>query len=99
MHDLNIPTAEIVARPKEVLDLFKLEVETIPAVDFVKVLWRYTTAINNIRFDRPSTTTLLGGRISWMFLDGGSPHHRTRPQVSGHTYTDDNQGTWYIVSR
>jgi hypothetical protein len=105
-HDLPIVEAKIVARDTQALDLFKLEVESLPAVETIGVRWRYTTAINDARYERPMAVTILGGRKSWSLHGDGAPVSSNTPlafdlvyRADGHTFTDDNQGTWYIVSR
>jgi len=105
-HDLQIADAQIVARPTEARDLFKVDVESVPAVEAMDVRWRYTTAINDARYQQPLAVTILGGRKSWSLPDGGAPVSSNTPlafdlvyRTDGHLFTDDNQGTWYIVSR
>jgi hypothetical protein len=103
-HDLDIAAAEIVARPNQPLDLFRLEVESVPEVDSIDVRWRYTNAINDARYHSALSSTLLNGRKRWS-LAGASVSSNTPLAfdlvyfVRGHKYTDDNQGTWYLVSR
>jgi hypothetical protein len=105
LHDLEIKTAQITARPTEALDLFTLAVVSVGEVDSIRVRWRYTNAINEARYEWPLEPAGLGDGKSWS-LGAGAPVSSNTPlafdlvyQANGHTYTDDNQGTWYIVSR
>jgi hypothetical protein len=105
-YDLKITDARIVACPAKALDLFKLEVESVAAVVSIDVRWRYTNAISDARYERPLTPTLGGEPKRWSLPVEGAPVSSNSPlafdlvyQANGHKYTDDNQGTWYIVSR
>ncbi len=106
LHDLQSVTAEIVARQTEARDLFKVELVSVPEVDSIKVRWRYTNAISDARFEWPLTPAPAARGKGWSIAGGGVPVSSNTPlafdlvyQVASHTYTDDNQGTWYIVSR
>jgi hypothetical protein len=105
-YDLEISDAQIVARPNAALNLFKLDIESIPAVESVEVRWRYTNAVNDARYQQALAPTLLGERKRWSLSGEGTAVSSNTPlafdlvyRVGSHTYTDDNQGTWYIVSR
>lgn len=104
--DLELVNAEIVARKGQALDLFKLAVESVLAVEAIDVRWRYTNAISDARYQQRLTVTLRGDRKSWSLSNGGVSVSSDSPlafdlvyRADGHTFTDDNQGTWYIVSR
>jgi hypothetical protein len=103
--DLQIAQATIAARPDRPLDLFELEVRSVLEVTAIDVRWRYTNTINDARYQRPLAVTLLDGNRNWS-LDGGAEVASATPLafdlvyfVDTHKYTDDNQGTWYVVSR
>src|SRR5271157_1781508 len=98
-HDLDIITAKIEARPKEALDRFRLEVESVPEVESILVRWRYTNAINDARFQCPLAPTFVVGRKRWSLPADGAPVSSDTPlafdlvyQAHNHKYTDDNQG-------
>jgi hypothetical protein len=103
--DLEITEAAIATRPNLPLDLFRLEVQSLPEVTAIDVRWRYTTAINDARYQRPLDVTFLEGHKKWS-LGAGADVASDTPLafdlvyfVDGNKYTDDNQGTWYVVSR
>jgi hypothetical protein len=105
-HDLQITEAKIIARKNAPLDLFKLELESVSGVQSIDVRWRYTNAINDARYQRALKPTAAKERKRWALSDDDSGVSSNTPlafdliyQVGGHTYTDDNQGTWYVVSR
>jgi hypothetical protein len=105
-HDLTVRAAEMIARPTQAFDWFKLEVESVPAVETVVVRWRYTNAINDARHKCSLVASPLGEGKLWMLPDDGANVASNTPvafdlvyTVTGHEYTDDNEGTWYIVSR
>jgi len=105
-HDLTVRTAEIIARPTHAFDLFKLEVESVPSVATIVVRWRYTNAINAARYKCPLVASPLSKGKLWTLPEEGANVASNTPvavdlvyTVSGHEYTDDNQGTWYVVSR
>ena len=99
----DLPSIEpaVIARLDKPLDLFRLEVQAVPEVSAVNVRWRYTNAINTERFERQLTR--VGGK--WNLGDGAEVASNTPLAfdlvyfVNNHKYTDDNQGTWYVVSR
>jgi len=105
-HDLDIRKAAIKAQDKEPLDLFQIEVESVPVVDSIDVRWRYTNAINDKRLQCPLMPALFGARKRWT-LPGDGAHVAWKTPlafdlvywVKGHKYADDNDGTWYIVNR
>jgi hypothetical protein len=105
-HDLQIAEAKVIARDDTALDLFKLEVDSVPALESIDVRWRYTNAINDARYQRPLQLKSSAERKRWVLSNDDSGVASNTPlafdlvyQAGGHTYTDDNQGTWYIVSR
>jgi hypothetical protein len=103
--DLDITAASVVAQPGTPFDLFQLDVESVPEIDSINVRWRYTNAINDARYKWPLAATLLAGRKRWTLGKGAEVATNTTLAFdlvytsSGHQYTDDNQGTWYVVSR
>jgi hypothetical protein len=105
-HDLTIRTGEIVARPEEPFDRFRLEIESVPVVETMVVRWRYANALNELRHKQPLKASQLAEGKLWTLPDGGTNVASNVPlvldvvyTVRGHEYTDDNQGTWYVVSR
>jgi hypothetical protein len=103
--DLDIRSAEVVAHAGAPLDRFVLEVQSVPDVESVTVRWRYTNAINDARYQRPLSVTVHGDHKHWS-LGAGADVASDTPlafdlvyTVAGRKHTDDNQGTWYIVSR
>jgi hypothetical protein len=104
-YDLQITIAELVGGPREAIDVFKLEVESVPVVETVNVQWRYANDITGTSHQRPLTETLLGKRKHWT-LPGGAPVAWSTPlafallyTVAGHTFFDDNDGTKFVVSK
>jgi hypothetical protein len=104
-HDLQITVAELVAGPTGALDLFELEIESVPAVETITVQWRYANEITGTSQQRPLTETLLGDRKRWS-LPGGAPVAWNTPlafvllyTVAGQTFFDDNDGTKFVVSK
>ena len=104
--DLDIPTAEIVAQPKEPTDLLKLEVVSIPTVQTVRVRWRYTTDIAGARQQHPLTPSSEGNSKHWTLPHEVSQVASNTPlafdlvyTAGGHEFTDDNEGSWYVLSR
>jgi hypothetical protein len=105
-YDLDLQRAELIARPEEALDQLQLELESVPVVDTIDVRWRYTRPPGHTRQQCaliPSTRA-TGGK-HWSAPDGGIPVASDTPiifdlvyTVGGHKFTDDNEGTWYIVS-
>lgn len=105
-HDLNFRSAQIIAQSDQPFDHLKLEVESIPSVDAMSVRWRYTNAVNDDRQERPLSAEVVGGKTLWTLSAENANTASNTPlafdlvyHVGGHTFTDDNQGTWYIVSR
>lgn len=105
-HDLTVRIGEIIARPTHAFDLFKLEVESVPLVARIVVRWRYTNAINAARCVWPLVASPLSDGKLWTLPEEGANVASNTPvafdlvyTVSGHEYTDDNEGTWYVVSR
>jgi hypothetical protein len=103
--DLEITQAAITGRPGLPRDLLQLQVRSVPEVTAIDVRWRYTNAINDARYQRPLTVTLIEGQKNWN-LEGGAEVASSTPLafdlvyfVNTHLYTDDNQGNWYVVSR
>lgn len=105
-HDLDLQRAELIARPQEAQDQLEVELESVPDVDSVEVRWRYTQISGTPRQQRAlEESAAAGGRKSWSTPDGGIPVASGTPvvldllyTVGGHTFTDDNDGTWYLVS-
>jgi hypothetical protein len=104
LFDIDITQATIAAQ-RGALDLFRLEAQSVPEVDSVNVRWRYTSAINDARYQSPLSATLRDGRKRWS-LGAGVDVASDTPLafdlvyfIGTHKYTDDNQGTWYVVSR
>jgi hypothetical protein len=105
-HDLTIARADIMARENEAMDLFQLEVDSVAAVESMTVRWRYTNAINDARYQLPLAPVIMGDRKQWTLGESGAPVAWDTPLAfdlvytsGGHKFTDDNQGTWYVVSR
>jgi hypothetical protein len=106
-HDLEYRTAAIEARPKEALDLFHLEVESIEAVESATVRWRSTTALNDARYEHPlAAGASAGGRKLWTLPADRAGVVSDSPiafdvvyTVGGHKFTDDNDGSWHVISR
>jgi hypothetical protein len=105
-HDLTIRNAGIIARPTQPFDAFKLEVESIPAVENIVVRWRYANAITKDRHKCPLLASAGNDRKLWTLPEDHGNVASNTPvafdlvyNVSGREYTDDNQGTWYVVSR
>jgi len=105
-HDLNLRSAEIISQNNQPLDRFKLEIESVPQVESMTVRWRYTTAISNDRQSRPLTSAMDGEKKLWTLPVESANVASDTPlafdlvyMVGDRKTTDDNQGTWYIVSR
>jgi hypothetical protein len=105
-HDLTIKDAEIVARPTQPFDAFKLEVESVPVVETMVVRWRYTYAINDARHKCSLVASPVSEGKLWTLPEEHANVASNTPvafdlvyTVSGRQFTDDNQGTWYVVSR
>jgi hypothetical protein len=105
-HDLDLQRAELIARPDEALDQLELELESVPVVDTIELRWRYTQLAAHPRQQRALVpSTLTTGRKRWGTPGGGIPVASDTPiifdlvyTVGGHQFTDDNEGTWYLVS-
>jgi len=105
-HDLHIRKAELSPDPGGALDVFHLEVDSVPAVDAITARWRYANAINDLRQECPLEATIVAERKHWALPGNGVPVAWDTPlafdlvyKVGGHKHTDDNEGTWYVVSR
>lgn len=106
-HDFDIRRAEIIAQPNEALDQLIIEVASVPAVETVALRWRYTQLTSLPRQQRAlESTDTTDGRKLWTAPGGSIPVASGTPlvfdlvyTVGGHEFTDDNQGTWYVVSR
>jgi hypothetical protein len=105
-HDLTLRNVEIAAQTAQPFDQFELEVESIPEVDSMSVRWRYMTAIGDDRQARPLSAAMEGAKKLWTLSGENASVASNTPlafdlvyNIGEHAYTDDNQGTWYIVSR
>ncbi len=105
-HDLDIAVAEISARRNAAMDGLRLEVDSIPEVERVDVRWRYANAISDTRQQRALTPSSAQQRKRWILENGeaGVASNTTLVfdlvyRVGGHKFTDDNEGTWYVIGR
>jgi hypothetical protein len=105
-HDLTLRNVEIAAQTAQPFDRFELDVESIPEVDSMSVRWRYMTAIGDARQARPLSAAMEGAKKLWTLSTENANVSSNTPlafdlvyNIGERAYTDDNQGTWYIVSR
>jgi hypothetical protein len=107
LNDLHIDHAEITSGlDEEKFDQFEAKVLTVPAVDSVSVRWRSSQPSNPTRqmFDL-SPQGMIGSNKVWVTPSGGGiAVPKTAALVfdimytaNGHLYTDDNEGTWYVI--
>ena len=105
--DLAIKTAKVKAPKKKAAaqDALDFEFATKAKVEDVKVRWRITS---NPAFPRQVTPLVVANETpagkTWTSPEGGIPIPKGATiafdvvyRVDGHTYTDDNQGRWYIA--
>ncbi len=105
-HDLEILTASVTPQPQSAFDQFRLEVESVAAVDQVAVRWRYTRDISGPIEKRQLVTAVNDGRKLWTLAPASGHVASGSPlsfdlvyEVGGRVFTDDNQGTWYVIGR
>lgn len=105
-HDLEIATAKISEQPRSPFDQFELTVESVAAVDQVWVRWRYTRDIRGAVERRPLVAAVEGDRKRWTLPPESGRVASDSPisfdlmyDVAGRQFTDDNQGTWYVIAR
>lgn len=100
-HDL-----ELVSAQKDASGHLKLEVDSLPVVDAIDLRWRYTQPAGYLRELCPlESTTLATGRKRWSPPQGAISMASNSPilfdliyTVGEHKFTDDNEGTWYLVT-
>lgn len=100
--DLTIKSATVAAAKKNaVQDTFKVEVTTKPCIESVDIRWRQTKSPQAPRIKTPLKANTDG---SWSTPKEGIPVAKNSViafdiiyTVAGRTFTDDNQGRWYIA--
>jgi hypothetical protein len=104
-HDLNIRRVELRPQVGEALDRLEVEVESVPAVESVQLRWRYTQPAGLGRQGRALESSAgADGHKRWSVPDGIPVASDTIVvfdlvyTVGAHKFTDDNEGTWYLVS-
>jgi hypothetical protein len=107
LFDIDLKAAKVVASDKksDAQDRLEFELLTLSKVESVSIRWRITNAKDCMRI----VSHLVGagtvsGKTTWTTPDGGIPVPKGAViafdvvyQIAGQTYTDDNQGRWYIA--
>jgi len=105
--DLDIRTAELVDLPRDPLNQFKLEVDSVPEVEGIIIRWRYTAFPAEPRRQQALTSSPADGARKIWTPGGGALGVASRTPIAfdliytvgAHQFTDDNEGTWYVVSK
>ena len=104
-HDFDIHRCELRTVPNAALGQLELEIESISDVEAIDIRWRYTQLAGQSRQQRAlQSMTLESGRKQWSRTGGGIPVASGTTiafdlvyAIRGHSFTDDNDGTWYVV--
>jgi hypothetical protein len=102
-HDLKIDSASVARRDS--VSAFSVSVLSVPEVESMIARWRLTAQPTLRREEKALTAAdAPDGRKRWSSPDGGFSIAPNSPvafdlvyTIKGHSYTDDNEGTWYIV--
>jgi hypothetical protein len=106
-HDLDIRTADLVDLPDDPQNRFKLQVDSVSEVDSMLIRWRYTAFPADPRHQQGLISRATDAvRKSWTPAGGALGIASKTPiafdlvyTVGAHQFTDDNEGTWYVVSK
>jgi hypothetical protein len=106
LNDLHVDHAEIIsARDSGQSSQFQVKISTVPAIDTVSIRWRpiHSSDVGRHRFDllaegsTDSTKVWTTGSKGIAVPLAPSLVFDVLYTANGHLYTDDNEGTWYVV--
>jgi hypothetical protein len=106
-HDLKLRRAALAADPGGSVDRLHVEVESVPIVEAIELRWRLTHPSGSPRksFVLSAAAEPHGGKL-WTAAPDGVPIPVGATlvfdlvyTVGGRTFTDDNEGTWYLPDR
>jgi hypothetical protein len=104
-HDLTLLRGEVVKLQGEGVDRLEVELESIAAVEIIDLRWRLTQPAEQQRRQCALVSSAARDtRKGWTTPVGGVPVPSGATVVfdlvytaGGHTYTDDNEGTWFLA--
>lgn len=102
-HDLTIDSASMTRKGEA--SALSVSVLSVPEVQSITIRWRLTAHPGLQREERGLTASAgPDGRKRWNSEEDGFSVQSGSPlafdlvyTINGHSYTDDNEGTWYIV--